>query len=75
MVRYLPVAAIAVVGFSVTIALVLLGVLVVVATRWTRLVDAVRSPTAITVGRVALVALVVVSLPGAIQSIVDIIGR
>ena len=46
-VRYLPVAAVAAFGFSVTFALVLLGVLVVVATRWTRLLDAVRSPMAI----------------------------
>ena len=71
--RYLPVAAVAVVGFSVTFALVLIGVLVVVATRWKPLLDAIRSPMAIRVGRVALLALVAVSLPGAVQSIANIL--
>jgi hypothetical protein len=74
LVRYLPVAAVAAFGFSVTIALALLGVFVVIATRWTRLLDAVRSPTAIRVGQVALLALVGVSLPGAIQSIANILN-
>ena len=74
LVRYLPVAAVAAFGFSVTFALVLLGVLVVVATRWTGLLDVVRSPTAIRVGRVALLALVAVSLPGAITSIANILN-
>lgn len=74
LVRYLPVAAVAAFGFSVTLALVLLGVLVVVATRWTRLLDAVRSSTAIRVGRIALLALVAVSLPGAIVSIANILS-
>ena len=63
LVRYLPVAAVAVFGFSVTLALVLLGILVVVATRWTVLLDAVRSPMFVRIGRVALLALVVVLAP------------
>ena len=74
LVRYLPVAAVAVFGFSVTLALVLLGILVVVATRWTVLLDAVRSPMFVRIGRVALLALVVVSLPGAIVSIANILN-
>ena len=74
LVRYLPVAAVAAFGFSVTFALVLLGVLVVVATRWTRLLDVVRSPMAVRVGRVALLVLVAVSLPGAVTSIANILN-
>ena len=52
----------------------LLGILVVVATRWTVLLDAVRSPMFVRIGRVALLALVVVSLPGAIVSIANILN-
>jgi hypothetical protein len=47
----------------------------VLATRWDPLVDAVRSHRALLVGRVALVALLVLALPGALASLADIVGR
>jgi hypothetical protein len=75
LVRYAVPAALALVLFSVTAALVVLGVLVVLVTRWGALVDAVRSHTALLVGRVALVALAVLAMPGAVVSMADIVGR
>ena len=74
LVRYAAPAALAVVGFSVTAALVVLGLVVVLATRWGTLVDAVRSHRALVVGRVALIALVVLALPRALVSMADIVG-
>jgi len=73
--RYALPAALAVAGVSVTVALVVLGLVVVLATRWGALVDAVRSRQALLVGRVALVALLVLALPGALASVADIAGR
>ena len=73
--RYALPAALAVAGVSVTVALVVLGLVVVLATRWGGLVDAVRSRQALLVGRVALVALLVLALPGALASVADIAGR
>jgi hypothetical protein len=75
LVRYLPVALAAVLGFSFSALLLLLGAIAVVATRWTPLIRAVRSPGAVRIGRFALVALIVVLLPGPAQSISDIAGR
>jgi hypothetical protein len=75
LVRYSLPVALAVVGYPVTAALVVLGLVVVLATRWGPLVDAVRSHRALRVGRVALVALLVLALPGALASMADIIGR
>lgn len=75
LVRYAIPAALALVLFSVTAALVVLGVLVVLVTRWGALVDAFRSHTALLVGRVALVALAVLAMPGALVSMADIAGR
>jgi hypothetical protein len=75
LVRYLAPAALAVVGFPVTVPLVVLGLVVVLATRWGTLVDAVRSHRALLVGRVALIALVVLALPRALASMADIVGR
>ena len=74
LVRYAAPAALAVVGFSVTAALLVLGLAVVLATRWGALVDVVRSPRAVQVGRVALIALVVLALPGALASMADIVA-
>jgi len=74
LVRYALPAVLAVAGFSVTAALLVLGLVVVLATRWDALVDAVRSHRALLVGRVALVALVVLALPGALASMADIVG-
>jgi hypothetical protein len=75
LVRYSLPVALAVVGYPVTAALVVLVLVVVLATRWGPLVDAVRSHRALRVGRVALVALLVLALPGALASMADIIGR
>jgi len=75
LVRYAPAAILAVAGYSVTVALVVLGLVLVLATRWDALVDAVRSHRARLVGRVALVALLVLALPGALASMADIVGR
>ena len=75
MVRYAGPAAIAVVAFSVTAALVVVCLAVVAATRWRWLVDAVRSPRAVLVGRVVAVVLVVAALPHALTSAADIASR
>src|SRR5262245_15204906 len=72
--RYALPAVLAVAGFSVTVALVVLGLVVVLATRWDALVDAVRSHRALHVGRVALVVLLVLALPGALASMADLVG-
>jgi hypothetical protein len=74
--RYVPAALLAgLLVFPVTIALAVVGAVVVVATRWRRLVDAVRSPRAVLVGRVLAIALVVVSLPAALASVAGIATR
>jgi hypothetical protein len=73
--RYLPIAAVALVGFQLTGPLVLCGALVVAATRWPAVVRWVRSRTFVRVGRIALVTVVVIALPGAIPSMADIISR
>jgi len=73
--RYALPAVLAVVAYPVTAVLVVLGLVLVLATRWDALVDAVRSHRARLVGRVALVALLVLALPGALASMADIVGR
>ncbi len=74
--RYLPPALLAgLLVIPVTAALVVVGVVVVVGTRWRGLVDAVRSPRAVLVGRVLGIGLVVVSLPSAVASVADIVTR
>ena len=73
--RYIPVAVLGVVGFSITTALVVLGGAVVVATRWPPFVRFVRSSPPLWIGRVALVAFVAMSIPGAASSLADIAGR
>jgi hypothetical protein len=75
LVRYAVPAALALVVFPVLAPLVVLGIVVVLLTRWGALVDAVRSHRALLVGRVALLALVVLALPAALASIADIVGR
>ena len=73
--RYVLPAVLAVVAFFVTGLLIALGLLVVLVTRWRPVLDAVRSPRALVVGRVLVSALVLVSLPQAVASVVDIAGR
>ena len=62
-------------GFSVTVPLALVGALTIVATRWPPLLRAVRSRVAVRIGRVALAALIVISLPEPMQSMTDIVNR
>jgi hypothetical protein len=75
LVRYAVPAAVAVVGFSVTAALVVVGAAVVLVTRWHRLVDAMRSRRTVLVGRVVLCGLLLVALPNALTTVVDIASR
>ena len=73
--RYLPIALIAAVGFTLTIVLVLVGAVVAIVTRWRPVVTWFRSPVALRVGQVLLLAVVAVSVPGALQSVTDIVSR
>jgi hypothetical protein len=74
--RYVPPALVAGLLFvPVTLVLAAVGVVVVAVTRWRGLVDAVRSPRAVLVGRALALVLVVVSLPNAVASMADIVTR
>jgi len=77
--RYLPIVLLTLGAFPFTIVvvpvLVLVGLVVVVAHQWRPVVHAFGSRSAVLVGRGLLGALVLVSLPGAIQSITDIVSR
>jgi len=73
--KYSPIALVGLVGFTVTSLLVLVGALVVGLTRWPPLARTIRSRTAVTVGRMVLVALLAIALPGPVQSIQDIVSR
>jgi hypothetical protein len=74
--RYIPPALVAgLLFFPVTIALIVVGAVVVVATRWRPLVDAVRSSRGVLFGRVLAIGLVVVSLPSGVSSMADIVTR
>ena len=75
LVRYIPVVLVAALGFSVTAFLVVLGVVVVLLTRWRALVDMVRSPTYLKLGRALVVVLVLAFAPNAILSAADIVSR
>ncbi len=75
MLRYVPVASLAAVGFSVTAFIVLTGVLVVGVTRWRPLAGAARSRPATRVGQVALLGLALASAPNAVRSVTDILSR
>jgi hypothetical protein len=75
LVKYLPIGLVAAVGFTVTAPLIVVGALTVAATRWPPVLRAVRSARAVRIGRVALLALIVISLPGPVQSITDIVNR
>jgi len=75
LVRYALPAAVALIGFSVTAALVLVGLAVVLVTRWRPLVDAVRSPRAVVVGRALSVGVIAAGLPNALSAVVDIASQ
>jgi hypothetical protein len=75
LVRYAFPVALAVLAFSVTAFLIVIGIIAVLATRWRPVVDAVRSPRWVVAGRVLLVAVVLVSLPSIVLNMSDIAGR
>ena len=73
--RYALPAALAAVAFSISAALVVVCLVVVLLTRWSPVVDAVRSRRWVTGGRALAITLVVVSLPNTISNVADIAGR
>ena len=73
--RYVWPAVAAVVLYPLTVVYAVAGLVVVLATRWPGLLDAVRSHRAVVAGRVLAVALLVVALPGALAAVADIVGR
>jgi len=75
-VRYLPVAAAAVVGYLLTIVFAVVGIVVVAVTRlWRPVACLVRSDAWVRGGRILLGAVVLVCLPILLVSVVDIISR
>lgn len=75
LVRYLGPAAVAALAFPVAAALAVTCIVTMMATRFRPLVDAVRSRRWIIAGRVATLALVAITLPHTISSLVDIATR
>ena len=73
--HYVGPAAAAVVLYPVTVMFAVAGLAAVLATRWHGLLDAVRSPRAVVVGRVLAAGLVVVALPGMLAAVADIASR
>ena len=57
------------------LALLAIDFIVILVTRWEPLVRAARSPIALRLGQVAIVALVLRSSPNAVQSFTNIISR
>jgi hypothetical protein len=72
--RYLGPAVLAAVAFSVTAVLAVVCLLVVAATRWRPLVNAVKSRRAVLVGRVATLGVVAIALPNALGSVIEIVS-
>jgi hypothetical protein len=75
LVRYALPALIAVPLLALTALLAGMGLAVVAVTRSRAVVDAVRSRRAVLLGRVVVAGLVVVALPNAVITVVDIAGR
>ena len=73
--RYAGPAALAALAFSVTAALVVVCLAVVAATRWRPLVDAVRSRRWVIGLRAVTLGVVIIAMPHAISSVVDIVTR
>ncbi|MGI8806899.1 MAG: hypothetical protein ACR2KK_03470 [Acidimicrobiales bacterium] len=74
LVRYAVPAVVAAVAFSVSAVLAVLCLVVVAVTRWRLIPDTVRSRRWVVAGRVVSLTIVVVALPNALLSIVDIAG-
>lgn len=75
MLRYAAPAVLAAVAFSLTAFLIVIGGVVVVATRWQPLAEAVRSRRVVLGGRLLAVGVAVASLPNALSSVADIAAR
>ncbi|MGA9278032.1 hypothetical protein [Ilumatobacter sp.] len=73
--RYLAPALLAVLAFSITALVVVITVAAIVLTRWQPLVDAVRSRRWITAGRVVGIVAVLIALPSAVSTFIDIGSR
>jgi hypothetical protein len=73
--RYAPITVVAVIGAAGTSMLVGIGLVAVIVTRWPPLVRWVQSPSYVVIGRVALVAVVAISLSTALHSATDIASR
>lgn len=73
--RYLLPAAIAVLAFSMTAFMALIGLVAMLVTRWHVVVDVVRSQRWVAAGRALLVVIVLVSLPNTLSNAIDILGR
>lgn len=70
--RYLLPAAFAVFAFSVTAVVIVIGIVVIALTRWRPIVDAVKSRRLVVAGRVLGVVVVLIALPNAVSTFVDI---
>ena len=75
LVRYLGPAAVAALAFPVTAGLALSCIVIMIATRFRPLVDAVRSRRWIVGGRAVVLAVVGASLPHTVSSLIDIASR
>jgi hypothetical protein len=73
--RYVPLGLVALLGFQLTGPLVLIGVLVVAATRWPAVPRFVRSRPFLRIGQVVVIAVVTWSLVGAVDSVTGIVDR
>jgi hypothetical protein len=75
LVRYVPAVLLAALGFSITAVAAVVGLIVVVVTRWRPLVAAVRSPRWVVAGRVLTGVVVLLGVPTLLASALDIATR
>lgn len=72
LVRYAGPAVVAVFAYSATIVLALVGAAAVAISRSKKIIEIVRSPRYLTVGRIMLLAIVAIAAPYAVISFIDI---
>lgn len=70
--RYVVPALFAAVAFMATAVTVVVGIATIALTRWRPIVDAVRSRRWVIAGRVLAIAVVLIALPNAVSTFVDI---
>ena len=73
--RYLVPGLVAVVAFSITAVAIAVGAVAVAVTRWPPVVRVVRSSRWVIGGRVAMILIVLASLPNLLSNTVDILPR